>query len=175
MTIRKAVASDIDDVARSYEALFDYFDSHRDRTHWLRGTYPTRAVAEKGASEGWLYVLRDEDGTLLASMLLNHNQDAEYALQPWRYAADPGQVLVLHTLCVLPGHSHRGIGRKMVQFAQDLARSRGCTVMRFDTNIDNIPASHLYENMGFELVSTGKAMLNGILPVTLRYYEKKLD
>ena len=33
MTIRKAVASDIDDVARSYEALFDYFDSHRDRTH----------------------------------------------------------------------------------------------------------------------------------------------
>ena len=105
-------------------------------------------------------------------MLLNHNQDAEYALQPWRYAAAPGQVLVLHTLCVLPGHSRRGIGRKMVQFAQDLARSRGCTVMRFDTNIDNIPASHLYENMGFELVSTGKAMLNGILPVTLRYYEK---
>ncbi len=175
MTIRKAVASDIDDVARSYEALFDYFDSHRDRTHWLRGTYPTRAVAEKGVSEGWLYVLRDEDGTLLASMLLNHNQDAEYALQPWRYAAAPGQVLVLHTLCVLPGHSRRGIGRKMVQFAQHLARSRGCTVMRFDTNIDNIPASHLYENMGFELVSTGKAMLNGILPVTLRYYEKKLD
>ena len=69
----------------------------------------------------------------------------------------------------------RGIGRQMVQFALDQARSRGCTVMRFDTNIDNIPASHLYENMGFELVSTGKAMLNGILPVTLRYYEKKLD
>ena len=40
MTIRKAVASDIDDVARSYEALFDYFDSHRDRTHWLRGRIP---------------------------------------------------------------------------------------------------------------------------------------
>ena len=175
MTIKKAVSNDIDDVALSYEASFDYFDSHRDRTHWLRGTYPTRAVAERGVAEGWLYVLRDEEGTLLASMLLNHHQDDEFAFQPWRYPADSAHVLVLHTLCVLPGHSRHGIGRQMVQFALDQARFQGCTVMRLDTNIDNIPASHLYENMGFELVSTGKAMLNGILPVTLRYYEKKLD
>ena len=82
--------------------------------------------------------------------------------------------MVGHTLCVLPGVKRHGIGRAFVEFGMELGREKGCKVMRFDTHIDNIPASHLYENMGFRLVSTGPAILNGLVPVTLRYYEKKL-
>lgn len=174
MIIEKATKNDIDAVAQSYEELFDYYEEHEDTTHWLRGTYPTRAVAEQGVEKGWLYVLRTDDGTLLASMLLNHEQGVEYADQPWRYEAAPEKVLVVHTLCVRPASKGKGAGHRMVEFAIDLAKKEGCSVMRFDTNLDNIPASHLYENLGFQLVSTGPANLNGLLPVRLRYYEKKL-
>ena len=174
MKITQATAADIDEVAESYEKLFDYYETHPDTTLWKRGVYPSRAWAETGVANGWLYVMRDEEGNFGASCFWNQVQGKEYKDQPWRYPAKDSEVMVGHTLCVLPGVKRHGIGRAFVEFGMELGRKKGCKVMRFDTHIDNIPASHLYENMGFRLVSTGPAILNGLVPVTLRYYEKKL-
>ncbi len=174
MKIVKGTTADIEDVVKSYDELFDYFDTHKDTTLWKRGTYPTRKVPEEAVANGWLYVMRDEQGNFIGSEALNHVQLDSYAGQPWRYAAEGEEVLVIHTLCIRPSVKSHGAGKAMVQFALDLARQQGCKVVRLDTNLDNIPASHLYENMGFQLVSTGNVILKGRKPGVLRYYEQKL-
>lgn len=174
MKIVKATMADVDEVVDSYEELFDYFATHKDPTLWKRGTYPNRDVAAEGASHGWLYVLRDDAGALIGSAIFNHVQGNSYGEQPWRYPAEGDEVFVLHTLCIRPSQKSHGAGHAMVQFFMDLAREKGCKVCRLDTNLDNIPASHLYENMGFQLVSTGNVLLKGRKPGVLRYYEQKL-
>lgn len=174
MRIVKGTTADIEDVVRSYEELFDYFDTHKDTTLWQRGAYPTREVPEEAVANGWLYVLRDEAGQFVASVSLNHVQGDTYKEQPWRYPAEGDEVLVVHTLCVRPSVKSHGAGKALVQFALDLALQQGCKVVRLDTNLDNIPASHLYENMGFQLVSTGVVHFKNRKPGVLRYYEQKL-
>lgn len=43
-----------------------------------------------------------------------------------------------------------GIGRRMVQRAEDEAQRRGCVRMRLEVRMDNTPALHLYQSMGYE-------------------------
>lgn len=174
MKIYKGNTADIDDVVRSYDELFDYFDTHKDTTLWKRGTYPTREVPEEAAAQGTLYVMRDEAGNFIGSVVLNHLQGDKYPEQPWRYPAEGDEILVVHTLCIRPSVKSHGAGKAFIHFALELARQQGCKVVRLDTNLDNIPASHLYENMGFQLVSTGNVTLKGRKPGVLRYYEQKL-
>ena len=53
MKITQATAADIDEVAESYEKLFDYYETHPDTTLWKRGVYPSRAWAETGVKSWW--------------------------------------------------------------------------------------------------------------------------
>jgi len=69
---------------------------------------------------GWLYVMRDEEGNFAASCFWNQVQGKEYKDQPWRYPAKDSEVMVGHTLCVLPGVKHHGIGRAFVEFGMEL-------------------------------------------------------
>jgi aminoglycoside 6'-N-acetyltransferase I len=53
---------------------------------------------------------------------------------------------------VEPEHQHRGIGRALLQAAEDWARSKGCVELASDTWIDNEPSQRAHAAMGFEVV-----------------------
>lgn len=86
---------------KAMKKLFDYYETHQDTTLWKRGVYPSRSWAETGVKNGWLYVMRDEEGNLAASCFWNQVQGKEYKDQPWRYPAKDSEVIVGHTLCVV--------------------------------------------------------------------------
>lgn len=44
----------------------------------------------------------------------------------------------------------QGIGQKMMVFATDLAKEKGCYKFFFSSNINRIDAHRFYENLGFE-------------------------
>ena len=48
LRIVKAAADDLDGVARLYDELCDYLESHENYPGWSKGRYPVRAVAEGG-------------------------------------------------------------------------------------------------------------------------------
>ena len=172
--IRKAVEKDIDAVERHYAELFAFEREHGSRTNWKEGVYPARNVAEKGVAEGWLYVL-EEEGELCASMLLNHVQLDVYDSIPWRYAADPERVLVIHTLCVPPSKAGRGAGKRMVRFALEEAARRDCDVLRLDTWEHNAPAENLYRGLGFRLAGRAETLFAGHISEYLIFLEKRID
>ena len=107
MVFRKAAAADLDGVEDSYGEFFDHEETHHPWTVWKRGVYPTRQTAQQSLEAGSLYVL-EEDGRILASVILNRDQPPEYAQIPWSCPAGPGEALVIHTLCVRPSLAGRG-------------------------------------------------------------------
>lgn len=171
--IRRALESDIDAVERHYTELLVFEKEHGSRTNWELGVYPTRSVAEKGVTDGTLYVM-EEDGELCASMLLNNVQLDAYASIPWEFDAEPDEVLVIHTLCVPPSQAGKGAGKRMVRFALEEAARRGCRVMRLDTWENNEPAANLYRSLGFRYAGKASVLFEGAISENLIFLEKQI-
>ena len=104
-------------------------------------------------------------------MILNSHQPAEYYDIPWVYDASDEEVMVIHTLCVPPSMSGRGLGTLMVGFATGFALGAGKRVMRLDTNIQNLPAQRLYQKLGYRLAGSHHSLHEGVLDTTLVYLE----
>lgn len=158
--IRKATSADIDRVEQIYADILTYEQEYGAYTVWKAGVYPTRDTAEQGLAAGALYVW-DQDGDISASMIADHNQPAEYAAIPWRVTAPPEEVLVIHLLCVAPSRFGQGLGKRMVHFAAEEGRRRGCQALRLDTGKQNRPAVTLYTSLGFTPAGSADMAIGG--------------
>jgi aminoglycoside 6'-N-acetyltransferase I len=49
-------------------------------------------------------------------------------------------------------YRHRGVGRKLLEAAEDWARSQGCLEIASDTWIDNEVSQRVHESLGYEVV-----------------------
>ena len=173
MEIRKATAADLDGVEAIYNAVLDHQAATVNYTNWEKGSYPTRATAEKALAEGTLYVQSDGDA-LVGCAVFNHEQLPEYANTAWLYPAEEDQVMVIHTLCIHPAASGRGLAKALVAYAEQLGRAQGCTVMRFDTSEGNLPARALYPSLGYRLAGGTEFFFQGFIHEILVLFEKKL-
>lgn len=171
--IRRAIHRDIAEIAKTYEALFEYEKKAGRSSNWQAGVYPTVHVPERGVSEGTMYVL-EEHGNICASMVLNHEQAEEYSLVEWFYPAEEDKVLVIHTLCIPPQKAGRGYGTQMISYAKSFAEKTGCTVIRIDTYAYNEPAKKLYLKNGFRIAGYGSILLQGLIQEEQVYLEYPL-
>ena len=170
--IRPATPADIPQVSAIYEEIITNEEQTRSYTNWVRGVYPTAETARNALKEGWLYVL-EEDGLILATAILNHVQLPEYKDIPWQYPGQGDEIFVIHTLCVPPSRSGRGLARQFVAFAEDLAAQKGCTALRLDTYEGNLPAAGLYTKLGWRYAGSAHFLFQGAIPEVLKCFEKQ--
>lgn len=173
MLIRKAAAADTAAIAALFDAIHTEEEAGRTTTGWLRNVYPTVKVVETGLSRDDLYVMESGDA-IVAVCRINAEQVDCYFGAPWLYAAEPDQVLVLHTLVVDPAKKGRGYGTAFIAYYEEEARRRGCTVVRIDTNARNEIARRLYAHLGYREAGIVPTVFNGIPGVELVLLEKKL-
>lgn len=76
-----------------------------------------------------------------------------------RMEAQPDEVLVVNLLCVRPSKARCGIGKSMVCFIIEEAKSMNCKAVRLDTGRQNTPAIALYTDIGFELAGSNNSFL----------------
>ena len=158
--IRKATIDDVSAIAMLYNEAIDYEDSHVKYTSWRKGIYPTADTARFGVKNGSLYVF-ENDGKLLASVILDNRQPPEYREISWGASAKREEVLVIHTLCVHPECAGLGIGSEILDFAKQIATETNCKAIRLNTTSRNTLATRFYEKNGFNVVSKQKILLNG--------------
>lgn len=171
--IRKARQEDIKKVAKIYEAILDQQDAGKASIGWIKGVYPTESTAQEALEKGELFVY-DEDGFITAAAKINQKQEPAYKEANWEYNVQDCEVMVLHTLVVLPGQAGKGIGSKFVAFYEDYALQQGCRYLRMDTNEINRTARSLYRKLGYKEVGIVPCEFNGIENVNLVCLEKKL-
>lgn len=160
--IRKAVSQDVEQIENTYTEVLLHEKEHGAYTVWKTGVYPTRSTAEKALSEDALYVM-EQEGEIYASIIADSVQPKEYSRIDWKYHAEPKEVLVIHLLCVRPSKAGHGIGKDMVQFIIEMAKSMNCKSVRLDTGSQNKPAIALYTKLGFELAGTGTMSIGGLI------------
>ena len=170
---RKATEQDIAAAAAIYDKIHVQEDAGLVTIGWQTGVYPTCKDAAMAVQRGDLYVY-EQDGTVLASAIINRKQVEIYAQGHWLYPAAESEVLVLHTLTVDPDAGGHGIGRAFAQFYEQCARDAGCSVLRIDTNARNTAARRLYAGLGYREADIVPCSFNAIAGVQLVLLEKKL-
>ena len=170
---RKATSEDIDAISDIYEALHAEEEAGRATVGWQRGVYPVKATAEAALTRDDLYV-GEQDGTVIASAILNKLQVDVYADAPWQYPAADDEVFVMHTLVVHPDCGAHGVGRSFANFYEQEALRSGCRYLRIDTNERNTRARHLYQTLGYREIAVVPCVFNGLKDIHLVLLEKAI-
>lgn len=119
--------------------------------------YPTREHIAEDVENGALYVLRAEDGAVVASVAAYDDDDEfeeESAIAGWTKAAHS---VSLFRLCVSAGLQGQGIGFILMNHVLDRARARGCQTARLLASEQNGAANRLYHKLDFR--SLGRVWL----------------
>lgn len=109
--------------------------------------YPDVSSLQGDISTGTLYVY-EEDESPLGLVVLNELQDEEYGSIDWS-TSESDRNLIVHRLGVDPNFQGRGIARKLMDFAESFAKSKGFAAIRLDTFTQNPRNQRFYENRGY--------------------------
>jgi GNAT superfamily N-acetyltransferase len=100
------------------------------------------------------FVVPSERGMLLAAYDEDADTDAPpagYACLYWTYSSvSATDVVLMNDLYVRPERRGAGVGEALVDAAADVARERGASHLRWQTDLANRRAQRLYERVGAE-------------------------
>lgn len=111
--------------------------------------YPTPEIFTADIKSESLYVLVDNDHCL-GIISINEEQSPEYQQLDWSVEAE--KVLVIHRLAVHPNRQKQGIGRQLMDFAENYASAKGYPSIRLDAYSGNPRALKFYQYRGYKKV-----------------------
>lgn len=135
-------------------------------TQW-DNSYPTCDDFKKDIDNKNLYVLIDED-ILKGFICINQEEAAEYKDLKWSHDKE---FLVVHRMAVNAHYRKRGIGNKLLNYADDLARKNGVTLIKTDTYSLNKKMNNLFKKSGYKKVGEVNFKTK---PLKFNCYEKFL-
>jgi ribosomal protein S18 acetylase RimI-like enzyme len=113
--------------------------------------YPTIEIFCTDIYNSSLYILIDDnESELLGILTIDEEQSPEYSQLSWGVQSE--KVLVIHRLAVNPKRQGRGIGGRLVDFAESYAMKYQYASIRLDAYSGNPRALKLYERRGYQKV-----------------------
>lgn len=114
-------------------------------TQWDR-FYPNRFVISKDLKNRQLHAIINED-FCIGAVVVNGDQSTKYAHLPWK--DQEGRPAVIHRLAVHPDSQGKGIGKQLLLYAEEWAKSQGYTSIRLDAYTANPAAVTMYARAGY--------------------------
>lgn len=165
--------SDLDELEKLYDDLNDHLAKGINYPGWRKGIYPTRQDAVKGIKNGNLYVAK-YSGEIAGSIILSHVPESAYYQAKWQIESDYSDVFVVYTFAVHPDYLKCGVGKALMDFAEEQAVKSNVKSIRLDVYEGNMPAIRLYEKCGFKYIDTVDLGLGNYGLDWFKLYEKLL-
>ena len=145
MIIQKAKQADLDKIMQVYKSCvkgmiamgIDQWDE----------SYPNRDIIQEDLEKGDYYVGLIEN-EIVAGIKIDKCQDPTYLTIDW--TDETNNFMVVHRLCSKTSVWGKGIGKQMMEFAENLAKDKGCVSMRLDTYVNNPKAIAFYKHIGYK-------------------------
>ena len=110
-------------------------------------SYPNRTIIEQDLKEGCYYIAIIEN-EIVAGMRVDNIQDPTYLDINWRDKTN--NFMVVHRLGSKTKVWNKGIGKQMMDFAENIAIESGCSSFRLDTYSHNPKAMEFYKKIGYQ-------------------------
>ena len=132
--------------------------------------YPGEAAFTRDMERAELWVAETDAGAIVGVAAINTDQQPEYA----DAGLDIGETaIVVHRLAVDPAQRVAGVAALLMQHAEAVARQRDISVLRLDTNTQNLAAQRLFVRLGYTLA--GEVSFAGREGLRFLCYEKRLE
>jgi len=149
MIIRKAEISDLENIMLMYKScVAGMVENGIDQ--WDE-TYPNDEIISEDLNVGTYYV-SEMDGTIIAGINIDKNQDDTYLALDWEDKSD--SFLVVHRLGVKEEFWNKKIGKDLMLFTEKLVIEKGLKSIRLDTYSGNPKAMEFYRRLGYTELGT---------------------
>jgi len=143
--IRKAIPSEIDSIMSLTRACAKKMIAEG-ILQWNEH-YPDRNSFLSDIERSELFVFISEE-TPIACIVISSHKDEVYNSVKW-LTSDKGNYYI-HRLAVHPDHQHKGLARKLMDFAETYVRERKGVSIRLDTFSKNPRNQKFYEARGYQ-------------------------
>lgn len=169
---RKARAEDLSEIVTFYETVAEQCKGSSKTPQCLLEPVEPAFLAHSIA-HGELYLGYWND-RLVASVVLNREQHAEFSQVHWTVPGDESQIGVLHTMAVLPRLYGRGLGKLILDYVTEEARKQGLRALRYDVLKSDLMLQHYAIRAGFQFRTTVMRSLSGRRKYPYGMYELEL-
>jgi GNAT superfamily N-acetyltransferase len=144
----QATSADVDDVISIIVEVATWLHSRGIDQWWPTDRFERREPWITRAKRGELFLARTA-GTSIATVTVQWED-----LPTWKER--PGDAGYIHRLAVRRAYSGQGVGRQLLNWAEDLIISRGKSIARLDCWGENMQLRRYYELAGYTLVAETK-------------------
>ena len=143
--IRKALISDLETVKSLTEACAKKMIN--DGIFQWNDHYPSKEIFRKDIEEESLYVW-DDKTQIKGCIMFSPEKDEVYNSTKWLTQDDKN--IYVHRLAVHPKFQKKGIGNKLMNFAESIAKKLNFISIRLDTFSQNKSNNKFYESRGYQ-------------------------
>ena len=144
MMIRKAKINELDEIMNMYTSCVDGMQK-ANIDQW-DSTYPNRKIISEDIRNKSFYIFLIND-KIIGGINIDKIQDKTYLDIEWKDKSN--KFLVVHRLAVRQEFWKKGIGNKLMIFAESLAKEKKLNSIRLDTYSSNPIAINFYLNLGY--------------------------
>ena len=144
MIIRKAKINELDEIMKMYASCVDGMQK-ANIDQW-DSTYPNRKIISEDIRNKSFYIFLIND-KIIGGINIDKIQDKTYLDIEWKDKSN--KFLVVHRLAVRQEFWKKGIGNKLMIFAESLVKEKKLNSIRLDTYSSNPIAINFYLNLGY--------------------------
>ena len=110
--------------------------------------YPSYEAFEKDIEIGQLWVLKNDNNSIIGSVVISEMIDEEYKEVEW--LTPNAKNIYIHRLAVHPDYQGQGFAQKLMNFAEGYAKENNFISVRLDTFSVNTRNNVFYQKRGYQ-------------------------